>query len=372
MGTSRLFERRQLQAKEEEAKGFAEELGLAEAKDNFLTKILQKQFHYQIDAQLAQFTRLISPGSSSNYAERYLRMLAMLAEDLADAYCRLYSASKGIQKVLGITNISVGLNPSVSVDIKLFSTVDDIATWISQIIPATATQKSPDILDALVMWTRAVMRTIDTNSQYETEFMVSIPLMQAWGQQAQGILSGNDLNAAFPPSGSGTFAGKLSFALGTDALPIRLPAGATATNVRTIGIGLSVEFSEDDASPVQYMQGFPATATPTTYGYARPFEQNKMARLNATVTTPGQNLQGSTTPYNRPTVFLANVRIQGGNGGDLEPALCYDPSCRGLDPFGRWTITFDPQSLEIFRGDKSVETLIKGFVLHLRLRGTLN
>src|ERR1700722_10729501 len=99
-GINRLFEKRQLQAKEAEADGSAEEAALAEVKDNFLSMLLQKQFHFQVDAQLAQLTRLLSTGASSNVAERYLRMLAMLTEDLSDAYCRLYSASKGVQTLL--------------------------------------------------------------------------------------------------------------------------------------------------------------------------------------------------------------------------------------------------------------------------------
>jgi hypothetical protein len=363
-GLARLFERRQLQAREAEANGFSNEAGRAEAKDNFLSMLLQKQFHYQIDAQLAQFTRLISPGSSSNFAERYLRMLALLTEDLADAYCKLYSASKGIQSVLGLTSANVGLNTPINVDIPLFTTTAAIAQWV-QAITQSGNQKAPDILDALVLWTRALMRVIDTNSQYETEFTVSIPLLQLWGKSNQNILQGADNTAAFP--GGGQFSGKLSFPLPVDALPV----GATATNIRTLGVGLSVEFSRDDASPVEYITGFPglpANAQQTTKAQA--FEQNKMARLNATITTPTQTMQGGAT-YSRPPVFLANVRVQGGNGGDLEPALCYDPACRGLNPFGRWTISFDLHSLEIFPGDASVENLIKGFILHLRLRGNL-
>jgi len=363
-GIDKLFERRQLQAKEAEADGSAEEAARAEVKDNFLSALLQKQFHFQIDAQLAQFTRLLSPGSSSNFAERYLRMVAMLTEDLSDAYCKLFSASKGVQQVLNLSAVTVAMGSPINVDIPLFNTNVQVSAWVDQIVPSPGgSQRKPDILDALVLWARAVMRELDTSGQYESEFTVAIPLCQPWGKNNPPILSSTDISAAFVGASA---TGKLKFTLPNNSLPV----AAVPSNIRVIGIGLTVEYSPDDASPVQYTPGFPA-ASSAQPAVVEKFETLKMARLNATVATPLQTLQGGGT-YSRPQVFLPNVRIQGGNGGDLEPVLSYDPACRGLNPFGSWTISMDKNAIAFFATTtQQTDTQITGLILYLRLRGTL-
>jgi len=130
------FQDYQIQAKQIEAAGDATEAGLAEQKDNFLTGLLEKQFNIQVDAQLAQFTRLLESGSASNFAERYLRLVSMLTEDLADSFYKLYSASKGVQQVLGISNVTVGLDVPINVDIPLLATAAAVKTWVGQVVPA--------------------------------------------------------------------------------------------------------------------------------------------------------------------------------------------------------------------------------------------
>ena len=74
-GIDRLVEKHVLEAKTAEAMGAAASAELAKRKQNLLTHLLEKQFNLQADAQLAQFTRMLSPGTSSNVAERYLRSL---------------------------------------------------------------------------------------------------------------------------------------------------------------------------------------------------------------------------------------------------------------------------------------------------------
>src|ERR1700722_11194091 len=291
-------------------------------------------------------------------------MLAMLTEDLSDAYCRLYSASKGVQTLLKLSKVSVAMNSPIDVDIPLFAALADVQTWVEKVIPSQGGQRKPDILDALVLWTRAVMRELDASSQYESEFTVSIPLNQPWGNNNPPILKQTDIAAAFTGSNP---TGKLTFTLPNNSLPI----AGVPSNIRVIGIGLTVEYSIDDASPVQYIPGFPPTIA-NQPAAVEPFEIRKMARLNATVTTPVQTLQGGGT-YSRPQLFLPNVRVQGGNGGDLEPLLSYDPGCRGLNPFGSWTVLVDPNAVEFFAAStpQLPNNQIKGLILHLRLRGTL-
>jgi hypothetical protein len=252
------------------------------------------------------------------------------------------------------------------VDIPLFGTLGDVQTWVKKVVPQQGDQRKPDVLDALVLWTRAVMRELDASSQYENEFTVSVPLNQPFGKKNATILTVAEIATAFT---SANATGQLTFELKSDALPV----AAVPTNVRVVGIGLTVEFTLDDASAVQYAQSFPQ-AVGGQPGFVEKFENRKMARLNATVTTPAQTLQGGGT-YLRPQLFLANVRIQGGTGGDLEPLLSYDPACRGLNPFGWWTIFVDPNAVEFFATSTSSPPLpnkeIQGVILHLRLRGKL-
>lgn len=371
-GVDKFFEKYHLRALQVEAQGNAMEAGLAEEKERLKTSLLEKQFHVNVDAQLAQFTRLLSPGSSSNYAERYLRTLSMLVEDLADSYCKLYSASKGISQVLGLNQITFGSGSPVSIDIPQFANADQIAVWVKSIMPPQEEdQRKPDILDALVLWTRATMRELDTRSQYESEFTLAIPLTQKWGKKSTVLVSSTKIQEAF--SGSAP-TGSVNFTLTADVLPFTV----LPSSIRVVGIGLTVEHSQDDAGPVQYAPNYPGTPVNRTEpdptsgqkSFVQTLEPPKMTRLNATITTPKQAIAGGGS-YKRPEVLLSNVRLQGGTGGDLEPQLSYDPGCRNLNPFGPWTITINPNALGWYPSDTGFPNdWIKGLILHLRLRGS--
>lgn len=373
-GVEKALDRYHLEALQIDAEGSAAEAELARAKDRLRTSLLEKQFHIQIDAQLAQLTRLLSSGSSSNYAERYLRMLALLVEDLADAYRKLYSASKGIQQVLGVSTVSPGTGAPVSADIPAFAAADPLRAWVQLMIPTQDGDiHKPDVLDALVIWTRAVMRQLDTRSQYETEFTVSIPLNQPWGPKNSVILPPSAITTAFS---GGNPTGSVTFTLTPDALPY--PSALVPHNIRVIGVGLTVEHSQDDASPPQFAKTYPSTPfqskdpdpSDNQKTAVETFEQVKMSRLNAIVNTPSQSVP-DVGSYSRPSIYLTNVRIQGGSGGDLEPTLSYDPGCHNLSPFGSWTIIIDPNILVFFQTASAIsDSWITGLVLHLRLRGT--
>lgn len=379
-GFQHWIEKSRLQGLQVEASGGASEASLASAKDRLRTRLMEEQFDLQADAQLAQFTRLLSSGSSSNYAERYLRILALLTDDLTDAYCKLYSAAKGVQQLLNLTQVNIGTNPPFKVDIPTFSAANDIATWIQAIIPAPGPNRQPDVLDALVLWTRAVARELDRRSQYETEFTVAIPLCQPAGKKTSPLASPSDVSTKM------FAAGGLSFTIDADCLPFVAPP----TSLRVAAIGLSVEYSKDDFSPLQYMQTFPnfqppapvgigvtppKSTEPTSgeYGLAQSTEQKKIARLNATVLSPPQQYPVSSTAtqtYQRPPVFLTNVRMQGGSGGDLEPLLSFDPAAHNLSPLGTWTISMDPNTIVFFPTGQIPANWIQGVIFHLRLRGS--
>jgi hypothetical protein len=372
-GVDKLFDGHQMHGLQVEASGGAAEAELSGAKDRLRTSLLERQFNLQVDAQLAQFTRLLSSGSASNVAERYLRMLALLTEDLADAFRKLYSASKGVQGVLGLTTITVGNGPAVGLDIPRFSSADDLAKWVRQIVPTTeGDARKPDGLDALVLWTRAVMRQIDWRGQYETELTMSIPLNQPWGKNNTLLVSQAAITAALSPKAPTKPTGQVTFTLSDDILPFR----STPQHVRVIGVGLSVEGLIDDASPVQYAtdpRKYNSTADEPTSAQVQEtegIEKRKMGRLSATVLTPAQTVPG-VGQYWRPALFLANIRFQGGAGGDLEPGLSFDSGCHNLSPFGAWTVSFDQNVLEFFQTATQLGDLsISGLILHLRLRGS--
>jgi hypothetical protein len=369
-GVDKLFEKHQLRAKQVETAGSAAEAGLAEVKDNFLIKMMEKQFHLQVDAQLALFTRLLSPGSSSNYAERYLRILAMLTDDLTDAYCKLYSAAKGVQQMLNLTQVAAGTGVPFPVDIPTFSAAAEVSAWVQKIIPSPGATRQPDVLDAMVLWTRAVMRELDRRSQYETEFTVAIPLSQPAGKKTAALVTSSDLPKMF------TASGLPAFTIDADCLPFNTPP----TLLRVVGVGLTVEYSADDFSPMQYMQGFPGTTnaastvpTQPEITFAQQAEQRKVARLNATLISPPQaypGAPGAHPTYQRPPIFLTNVRLQGGTGGDMEPTLSADPAAHNLNPLGPWTISMDLNTIVFFPTGKIPANWVKGVILYLRLRGT--
>jgi hypothetical protein len=385
-GISRLFEKYHLLGLRSDAEGEAVEADFAGRKERLRTHLLEKQFHIQVDTQLAELTRLLSPGSSSDYAERYLRILNYLTEDLTDVYCKLYSAAKGVRQVLQFNSMPLPGGGTAPVDITAFTTAPQLTQWIQQIVPvAGGSQRQPDVLDAFVIWTRALMRELDRRSQYESELTVAIPLSQPSGQKAAPLVSAAQITAAFVGAGGAPPTGSVSFILDSTVLPF----ASLSNDLRVIGIGLTIERGRDDASPVQYTADFVNAAPKPVVGVGstpmydmnppqgqvaavQNFVGPKVGRLNAMLTSPRQTMPGGQM-YQRPTILLANVRIQGGTSGDLEPVLCYDAVCRNLNPNGSWTIRIDPNVIEYYQSTMKIsDDWITGLILYLRLRGTVS
>jgi hypothetical protein len=373
-GLGRVFEKYQLLGLRAESQGEVIGAGHSELKEKLRTSLLERQFNIQTDAQLTEFTRFLTPGSASNYAERYLRLLTYLTEDLTDAYCKLYSASLGIQQVLQLAgSVTSGDGTAVPIAIPKFASATDITAWVQSVAPS-GDQRQPDVLDGLVLWSRAIMRELDRRSQYESEFTVAIPLSQPAGSRKSPVVTVGQVQS-----------GTVSFSLDTSVLPFSSLPGA----LRVVGVGLSVQRGPDDASPLQYTTGFPHTPsnpvvavnqtpapgqepTAAQVNAAQTFEGPRMARLNATVTSPPQKYPGAMNTYQRPPIFLPSVRIQGGSGGDLEPRLSFSPACHNILPFvGQWTIQMDPNAIEYYQSNGTVPSnWMTGMIFYLRLRGT--
>ena len=389
-GFSGAFEKYHMLGLQSDADGAAIESGVAESKESLRTALLEKQLNLQAEAQLAEFTRMLTPGTSANSAERYLRLLAMLSEDLSDVYCKLYSSAKGTKQVLKLQELSVLskiTENKIPIDIPAFSSREALNSWIRKVVPDQGEQRRPDVIDGLVIWCRALMRELDLRSQYETEFTLAIPLSQPTGSHTTPIVPASDINSAFTQKNP---TGQVTFTLGIKALPLAMQQ----LSLRLIAIGVSVERSKDDASPVQYASDFenaapyPAVNAGTTPGYdktppsgqvksVRQFERAKMARLNGVLVSPQQSISCEDIAffkvcrsYQRPKIFLTNIRIQGGYIGDLEPILNYDLACHNLDPFGTWTLQLDPVAIEYWASSHVLnDSWISGLILHLRLRG---
>jgi len=381
-GVDRLFEKHVLEAKAAEAEGAAVSAGLAKRKEDKLTHLLEKQFNLQADAQLAQFTRMVTPGNSSNFAERYLRSLVLLAEDLSDAYSMLFSVSKGVQQVLGLSTLTVAVNHSVKTDIPLFTSTSDVTKWVNAVVPVPDIgRRQPDALDALVLWSRAVTRDLDERSQSETALTLSIPLSQPWGTKNVVLVDNIAIAEAFAGKAGTAPTGFVTFTLTSDCLSL----ASSCKNIRVMGVGVTIEASSDSASPVQYATGFPQVQLPPIpagpnplitkvpahqYDFVNNFELAKTARLTARITSPAQTAQDG-TKYSRPSIVMSNIRIQGGSGGDSEPVLSYDPPVRGLSPLGPWSISFDPNVVAYYQSANSInDSWVQGLILHLQVRLT--
>jgi hypothetical protein len=221
------------------------------------------------------------------------------------------------------------------------------------------------------------MRELDRLSQYETEFTVAIPLNQLTGKKLAVLVP--DLTGLFDPAKG------VIIPIDSDCLPFAKPPAS----LRVTALGLSVEFSSDDFSPMQYMTKYPGDQPPTPVAvntkpaisdkptndqiaFAQGVEQKKVARLNATLKSPAQNYPtGPSTiqSYQRPSIYLTDVRMQGGTGGDMEPTLSSDPAAHNLCPAGTWNLYLDPNATVFFPTGANPANWITGLILYLRLRG---
>ena len=295
---------------------------------------------------------MLTPGSASNWAERYLRLKRLLIEDISDAYLKLYCAALGAQSVLGVASLALGGKGSVPVSIPLFppsaTAEHDLGRWVGQTVIRQNSSAAPDIVDALVIWTRAMMRTLDRFYQSEIEMTTSIPVLP---------------NA----SGGGSFS----------IQPAAFPFGSTLASVRLLAIGLSVQADPDEALPIEYTKNFPVNkqgTDPTTVqntqnGVAMKYIDSKLARLTAQVIPPPQT--SGHTRYGRPAIILSNVRVERGYSGDSLPAMYESTSLRNINPFsGNWQVNIGSSELAPYT-DANSTAWIKGTIVHFRVRATL-
>jgi hypothetical protein len=353
-------------------------------------------FNAAAEVQLAKFAASVTPGSATNWAERYLRLLALLKDDLGEAFMKCYCAGLGVAQVLEDTTVR-GLHGDISVVLPLEE--KGIDAWMRDVLPHQGGDGAStlrvddvnsnvlndpkirriDVLDALVIWVRALMRHLDRVSQYESEVTVSIPLNALSGVSKSPILPNDfiatakaklplrDAELGIPASDALRFDFKLT--------EKHLPTQVAWARLRVIGVGLSLNPAMNRAVPINYADA--DLVDPKGHlNQAVGFQEPRLDRFNAVIHTPEQQFEntGKKYKYRRPAVVLANVRMQGGANGDLEPMIVSDASIRGTKfTDSNWTIRLDLREIPWFstveRGQQGADQLIRGFILHLRIRG---
>jgi hypothetical protein len=361
-----------------ESQGHSRVAEQTKAKETLKTELQVLQFDASNEAQLAKFTAYLTPGSAANCAERYLRLAALLADDIGDAYRKLYSASIGIRQVLKVSSIPGATVNSIPAEIPLFSGATGsraaIEEWVKKIVKNGSNSRAPDVLDALVLWNRAVLRELERRTQREREVTIPIALNQPAGAAGAVILNDSDIQMALAGA-----TGKAFVRIPIKLTQACLPFTASLETVRVVGVGLALVHDIENLIPIEHHasyqtvsgeKDYPANHQAQHSAMARAVAEPKFARTNATLLPPAQILPSGAT-YSRGPVLLTNVRIHGGAGGDLEPSIALDVSCRNIDPFGDWLIDLDQNYLVWYANTQSRGQLaqwLKGLILYLRVR----
>ena len=227
-------------------------------------------------------SRHTTPGNAHNYKERMIAKIALLVDDLQEAYEKLVATSRGIKGVYGIDMPVPGLQGEA-------------------------------ILDTLVIWARDVIRLLDIERQYESTYEVVIPLAQKWGS-GEPLVSHNRFRKAIEASGEKTV---IDFDL-SDGIFFN------QDRIRLRGVGLA--FGSE-----------PAKAAEDT------LDRFAYWRLRAAIHTPPQ--QKSDKPgeyYSRPPIVLGNVSVF---GRSVPLAQSMGQSVYNVDPRGQWRIVLNKYSV---------------------------
>ncbi len=282
-----------------------DDLDAARKRQALLTRRRDTRKQYEKDYD----SRHTTAGNAHNFGERMRRIVPLLADDLQEAYEKLLAAHTGIQ------------------------------TIYNQDFPLPALD-GEGAVDALVMWTREIIRFLDIEKQQEVSYDLVVPLTQKWGSSQAAILPYDALRKCIDnPDRQKT----ISFELG-DVFP-------SQDRVRLRAIGLA----------------FGSAPVGTDFGST---DRLGYWRLRATIHTPKQpKVTQPGSFYQRPPVVFGNVSL---HSHAVPMAISSGPECRNLDPRGTWTIVLS--RLAVFCDEKEAHIehdpntefyLIKDLKLHL-------
>jgi hypothetical protein len=265
------------------------------AKRDVLKSRLQILTDYQTNLQLRHTT----PGHALNYAERRDRVVALIKQDIAEAYQKAIAARAGM-----ISQLRLVENPDFAFPVPANDDTD------------------VDLLDRFVMWARDMIRAYELYGEKEVTFDLVVPLVMPYASdfaggspktsqyyktdQFQSTLT--DITSA----SGGLFHVDLNLSL---PVPLRPAAGSNYfPNVRLRGIGLSV--------------GVPSNYEPSASWSAIILLPSQVSPYD-TVQLPHAPPPGQHPPLSRPPVVLGRVF---GYRYDTSPAFSSGDEVWNADP----------------------------------------
>lgn len=121
-----------------------------------------------------------SPGHAINYEHRAKRVMTLLVDDIKEAYLKLFAAHAGLKDCLGLDlplpDLTYAPNPAQR----------DGLQW-----------KPTNALDALVLWSREAIRSLEMHYAREIVVTVRVPLVQKYSRDGEADPVGNIANRAY-------------------------------------------------------------------------------------------------------------------------------------------------------------------------------
>ncbi len=165
--------------------------------------LLKERTNQVRDYQTKLDARHTESGGAHNYLERHERIAALMFEDFEEAYRKAKCAVIGLRAIFGLADAE------------------------AQIGDLTAATPAGPVF-SLILWTRRMMRKIESFSETEVEYDLVVPLLQPIKDTAKGLINTDEYKAAMKDGGSGT----LNFSLPADFFQ-------NQSRLRLKGIGVS-------------------------------------------------------------------------------------------------------------------------------------
>lgn len=224
-----------------QADGLSQAAGLTLAKEERRKALIRQKAELVRQYQHDMNTRHTTPGNAHNFGERYERVMALLLDDVEEAYVKVQCVALGLKSVLGL----------------------DLP------VPAVAGRS---YLDALVRWARAAMREASRTMYSECEFDFVVSAVSGSPVTGMAQYDRASMAAAMASEANGTFGLDLSAEF------------SGFSHLRTKGIGLSI--------------GFPLSATSLDRDHARLF------RVRSVINPPQQRNDLAATGYHRLPIII--------------------------------------------------------------------
>ena len=230
-----------------------------------------RDYHAKLDA------RHTEPGGAHNYLERLERIAALMFEDFEEAYRKAKCAVIGLRAIFGLEAAEVQIGD--------------------------LTSATPGPVFSLILWTRRMMRKVESFTETEVEYELVVPLLQPIKDAGKGLISPDEYKAAMKDGGGGV----LNFSLPEDFFQ-------NQSRLRLRGIGLS--FTGPDLSNANVTAG----------------------RAMVAVFPPLQELANG-QQRRRPPVLLGGVLPFGAN---ITVMRSEGLAVHNLKPAGDWRILVHP------------------------------